>query len=253
MICGHITSRANRLVKEMRALATKRRERYALRAFICDGIKLLNEAIASGVKIKYIFAEEGIELEHNVVEKFDVYTAPRELMEYISTVETTQGVIFCCEMPEMGSVNGNQVIMLDHLQDTGNLGTILRTADAFGISCVVMDGCADPYNPKTVRAAMGSLFRVPMCSCEIKDAIDELHAKNIKTYAATLSDDAVEIGRISLNNTAIVIGNEGNGVSFEVQKMCDGNVILPMSGNAESLNASVAAGIVMWEMQKCRI
>ncbi len=253
MICGHITSRANRLIKEMRLLATKRRERYSTRSFICDGIKLLDEAVTSKMKIKYIFVEEGLELCKEYIEAYDVYTAPRELMEYISTVETTQGVIFCCEMPEMKKLSGEQIIMLDHLQDTGNLGTILRTADAFGVSCVVLDGSADPYNPKTVRAAMGSLFRVNMCELEIKDAVSALHDRNINTYAATLSDDAVTVDKISFEKCAIVIGNEGNGVSPEVQKICDGNVILPMSGNAESLNASVAAGIIMWEMQKCRI
>lgn len=253
MICGHITSRANRLVKEMRLLATKRRERYNTRSFICDGIKLLGEAVASGVKIKYVFIEEGLELCKEYIEAFDVYTAPRELMEYISTVETTQGVIFCCEMPERKNISGEQIIMLDHLQDTGNLGTILRTADAFGLSAVVLDGCADPYNPKTVRATMGSLFRVNMCECSIKDAVRDLHSIGINTYAATLSDDALTIDKINLQKCAIVIGNEGNGVSQEVQEMCDGNIILPMTGNAESLNASLAAGIVMWEMQKCRI
>ena len=252
MNCGNITSRSNRLVKELRELQTKRKARYASRTFVCDGIKLLGEAIVSGVKIKYIFAEEGTELPANWVEEYDVYTAPRELMEYISTLECTQGVIFVCEMPEEKSLFGKQVIILDHLQDTGNLGTIIRCADAFGTDCVVLDSTADPYNPKTVRAAMGALFRVKLCNMDAISAIEKLRVANVPAYAATLTDKAVDVEKVSLKNAAVVIGNEGNGVSDIVEDACDGHIILPMSGNAESLNASVAAGIIMWEMQKQR-
>ncbi|MBR5479989.1 MAG: RNA methyltransferase [Clostridia bacterium] len=252
MNCGNITSRSNRLVKELRELQTKRKVRYENRSFVCDGIKLLGEAIQSGVKIKYIFAQEGIELNAEWLDEYDVYTAPRELMEYISTLECTQGVIFCCEMPESSDLEGEQILILDHLQDTGNLGTIIRCADAFGISTVVLDGTADPYNPKTVRAAMGALFRVKLCSMDSLHAIDLLKDKNIPTYAATLTESAVDITGVSLKRAAVVIGNEGNGVSGRVEDACSGHVILPMSGDAESLNASIAAGIIMWEMQKAR-
>lgn len=252
MNCGNITSRSNRLVKELRELQTKRKARYENRTFVCDGVKLLGEAVQSGMKIKYVFAEEGIALNPEWVEKYDVYTAPREIMEHISTLECTQGVIFCCEMPESSGIEGEQVLILDHLQDTGNLGTVIRCADAFGISTVVLDGTADPYNPKTVRAAMGALFRVKLCSMDSLCAIDLLKEKNIPTYAATLTDKAVDIAKVSLKNAAVVIGNEGNGVSERVEDACAKHIILPMSGNAESLNASVAAGIIMWEMQKAR-
>ena len=252
MNCGNITSRSNRLVKELRELQTKRKTRYEMKAFVCDGIKLLGEAIDSGVKIKYIFAEDGITLNPEWVEKYNVYTAPREIMEHISTLECTQGVIFCCEMPETCCLDGEQVIILDHLQDTGNLGTIIRCADAFGIPTVVLDGTADPYNPKTVRAAMGALFRVKLCSMDSLCAIDALKEKNIPTYAATLTGNAVDISKVSLKTAAVVIGNEGNGVSERVEEACASHVILPMSGDAESLNASIAAGIIMWEMQKAR-
>ena len=186
------------------------------------------------------------------MDEYNVYTAPRELMEYISTLECTQGLIFCCEMPEGKDLQGEQFIILDHLQDTGNLGTILRCADAFGISTVVLDGTADPYNPKTVRAAMGALFRVRMCSMDSIDAIKALSDKDIPTYAATLTNRAEDISGVSLKKCAVVIGNEGNGVSDRVEDAADKHIILPMSGPAESLNASVAAGIVMWEMQKAR-
>lgn len=252
MISGHITSRSNQWVRALRALGTSRRRRYEERSFVCDGMKLLGEAIASGIKIRYIFIEEGVDLPPEWGLDCPVYTAPRDIMEYISTVECTQGVIFCCEMPPMAELSGEQVILLDHLQDTGNLGTILRTADAFGISCVVLDGCADPYNPKTVRAAMGSLFRVPMCNKPMREAISELHGREIPAYAAVLSKKAVPLRQISLRRAAVVIGNEGNGVSEETASLCSGHVILPMSGVTESLNASIAAGIVMWEMQCAR-
>ena len=132
------------------------------------------------------------------------------------------------------------------------MGTILRTADAFGISGVVLDGCADPYNPKTVRAAMGSLFRVSICSQTMQEAIAALRERKIPTYAAVLSKQAIPLTQISLKRAAIVIGNEGNGVSDDAAALCDGHVILPMSGVTESLNASIAAGIVMWEMQRAR-
>ena len=252
MIVGHITSRSNQWVRALRALGTSRRKRYEERAFVCDGTKLLEEAIASNMKIRYIFIEEEVELPQEWLQKYTVYTAPRDIMEYISTVECTQGVIFCCEMQDMAEVSGEQIILLDHLQDTGNLGTILRTADAFGISGVVLDGCADPYNPKTVRAAMGSLFRVPLCTRSMKEMIPNLKQRGIPTYAAVLSEHAQSLESVSMRQAAVVIGNEGKGVSPQTAEMCDGHIILPMRGVTESLNASIAAGIIMWEMQRAQ-
>lgn len=252
MNAGHITSRSNQWVRALRALGTSRRRRYEERCFVCDGRKLLGEALQSGMRIRYLFLEEGAALPPEWRLDCPVYTAPRDIMEYISTLECTQGVIFCCEMPEIAFPAGEQLILLDHLQDAGNLGTILRTADAFGAAGVVLSGCADPYNPKTVRAAMGSLFRVPIVDAPLCEVIPALSARGIKTYAAVLSDRALAIGAVSLARAAVVIGNEGNGISREVAALCDAHVILPMSGGAESLNASVAAGIVLWEMQRAR-
>lgn len=252
MIAGHITSRTNQWVRLLRKLGTSRRARYEERSFVCDGMKLLEEARQSGMIIRFIFLQDDYKFDIPWLHEYTVYTAPREIMEYISTVENTQGVIFCCEMPSESPLCGQQLIMLDHLQDTGNLGTIIRSADAFGIDCIVLDGCADPYNPKTVRAAMGSLFRVKICTRSLLEAINQLKICSVKTYAAMLSDAARPISEISLAHAAIVIGNEGAGVSSAVADAADGHIILPMSGITESLNASVAASIVMWEIQKQR-
>ena len=145
----------------------------------------------------------------------------------------------------------NSAIVLENIQDPGNIGTVLRTAGAFDIGSVVLTGsCADIYNIKAVRASMGAVFRQRTDRVEIADLKKFADTHSLILYAAVLSEDAVDIRNVSCSGCAFVIGNEGNGVSRELLNVCEKNVIIPMSPASESLNAAVAAGILMWEVKR---
>lgn len=255
MIGERITSRANTRVKYLRKLGASRSFRYEARAFLCDGEKLLDEAHRTGMKLGDVLVDE-LRLETLVAERpwlsdYTVYPAPYEVLASASALETPQGVLFACAMPETPVFAPQPgMILLDRLQDTGNVGTILRTADAFGVPGVVLDGCADPFNPKTVRAAMGSIFRVPLTCAALTETVAACRERGIITCAATLSPRAVPVSTVELKHAVVIIGNEGAGVRPALAACCDHEIILPMRGEAESLNAAVAAGIFMWEMTK---
>ena len=138
------------------------------------------------------------------------------------------------------------------LQDPGNLGTILRTADAFALDLVILcEGCTDPTAPKVVRATMGAAFRQPVCQMPLTDAVSALRAQQIPVYAAALEPDSVPVPAEGLPaRAAVIIGNEGRGVTAAALEQCDQKLIIPMAGRAESLNAGVAAAILIWEMTK---
>ncbi len=247
----HLESKTNAKVKHMRKLGVSRSYRYECHSFLCDGLKLLDEAARSKATIRQVFVEES-QLEsllsgRNWLLDIPVYTASESVMRSMSSLDTPQSVLFECEMNLCEFSAQPRMILLDHLQDVGNIGTIIRTADAFSLAGVVLDGCADPYNPKTVRAAMGSIFRVPLMECDCLVAADAYRAVQVPVYAAVLSDRAKSVSELDLKRAAVIVGNEGAGVRAEVTASCE-NLIIPMSGEAESLNVAVAAGILIWQM-----
>ncbi len=243
-----ITSRKNETLKHIKRLGRDRDYRYLCREFVLDGEKLLYEAIENGATIRTVlYAEDKAESLPDIAGA-RTYVVPRDVLDDISSLSSAQSVVFTCAMPEAARKLSGRAILLDRLQDTGNVGTIIRTADAFGIDMIIEDGCADIYNPKTIRSAMGSLFRVPIVSCPMEDAIAALKGDGVSVYAATLARDARTIAETDVSSAAIVIGNEGNGVREDVISLCDGCVIIPMQGGAESLNAAVAAAIFMYKM-----
>ena len=143
------------------------------------------------------------------------------------------------------------ILALEGLQDPGNVGTVLRTADAFGIGLVVLlEGCADLYAPKTVRASMGAVFRQPAVQMSGEGFAAFCRMRQLPLYAAALSEKAKDLRTLSLKHCAVAIGSEGRGLSRALRACCDGELIIPMSGAAESLNAAVASAIIMWEMQR---
>ncbi len=248
---GRIESRTNAKVKHLRKLGTSRSYRYECKTFLCDGMKLLDEAYRSNAVIRQVFVEESkldaLLSEREWLNTYAVYAVPESVFTSMSSLDTPQAVLFECEMNLRPFACAPKMVLLDHLQDVGNIGTIIRTADAFSVSGVVLDGCADPYNPKTVRAAMGSIFRVPVMEANLFDAIAEFHSAKIPTYAAVLSDRAKDVRSLDLTNAAVIIGNEGAGIRQELSERCE-NLIIPMTGQAESLNAAVAASILIWQM-----
>ena len=129
--------------------------------------------------------------------------------------------------------------------------TVVRTANALGMDAVVLTGaCADLYSPKTVRAAMGALFRQPVLTCTTDELLQLLHARGLKLYGAALTDAAQDLRRVPLSPAAVAIGSEGRGLSAQLLAQCDGQIIIPMQPGAESLNAAVAAAVVMWEIAR---
>ena len=170
--------------------------------------------------------------------------------ESISPMQTPQGALFLCHLPEKQAfVPKPGMILLDGIQDPGNLGTILRTADALQIPVGLLEGCADPYGHKVVRASMGAVFRTPVVQTTWEQASAACKAAGIPIAVTALSDRAEDIRSACLNNMAVVIGSEGQGVRREILENAQAELIIPMNPNCESLNAAIAAAIVMWQMK----
>ena len=171
-------------------------------------------------------------------------------MQSLSTMRTPQGVIFTCKLPEPAPLNiHRKMLLLDRIQDPGNLGTILRTADAFDIPVILTNGCADPYGEKTVRASMGAVFRVQPVQTTWETVRAACADTGIAVAATALSDRAQDIRQAELSKMAVVIGSEGRGVRPEILASAGAELIIPMTDHCESLNAAVAATIVMWQMK----
>ena len=271
-----IRSRNNPTVKLAATLKDKK-GRDNEKCFIAEGEKLTYEALSSDMPVVKIFVSE--EKSEKIIPKLkelnnrgfgknaSVFILSAEAFSKISTENAPQGVISVIKhldffrrsaiiYKEEFSQNAcGRSIVLSSIRDPGNLGSTIRSAVAFGVEHIILSSdCADIYNPKTVRGAMGSLFRVNVTIVEnLSDYISAMHQNGRRVFSAELSDTAVPIDEIGLSSyDAIVIGNEGHGVSSEISNMCDGAVYIPISSKTESLNASVAAAIFMWEQRKNR-
>ena len=217
----------------------------------------LTEALRSGAEIKTVLVRRGFEsgeLRQAEKQGAAMYCAEDALFCLASEVESPQNVIFSCMQPQWDAAaldDREQVLLLDGLQDPGNLGTILRTAEAFALGAVVLcEGCADPFSPKVVRSTMGAVFRLPCVQLPLADALARLKTAGLPVYATALHEDSVPLSSVSLGRAAVIIGSEGRGVSESALRLSDRRVIIPMHGRAESLNAGVAAAIVIYEMTK---
>ena len=249
MMEERITSRQNPLLVHIRKLLTNRSYREKCGEFAADGTKLLCEAAQWFPGLRTVVAQDGIEL-CKLPDAVRVVRVPEDVMKSVSPMEAPQGALFVCAIPEKTEaaiLPGS--VLLDGIQDPGNLGTILRTADALGIPAVLLDGCADAWNPKTVRASMGAVFRTPPRRMTGQEAVAACRAAGIPLFAAALREDARDIREVPLQNAAVIIGSEGQGVRAALLEAADGSIIIPMEPRCESLNAAVAAAIVMWQMK----
>lgn len=248
MIEERITSRKNPLLQQVRRLLNSRKEREKAGLFVADGTKLLGEAIRYCSGLETVILSEGIEMD--IPEGVRIVRVPKDVMESVSPMETPQGALFLCRLPEKTPFAPKRgMLLLDGLQDPGNLGTILRTADALDIPVTLLEGCADPYSHKTVRASMGAVFRTPVVTAtwqEVKKACADV---GVPVAVTALSDTAVDLRQAPVSQMAVVIGSEGRGVRPEILQQADKQLIIPMNPHCESLNASVAAAIVMWQMK----
>ena len=243
-----ITARKNPLIQQVRKLLSSRKERESAGLFVADGTKLLQEAVRYWDGLDTVILSDDVQLQ--LPPHVRVVRVPEEIMAYISPMETPQGALFLCRLPEKRKFSPEKgMLLLDGIQDPGNLGTILRTADALDIPVALLEGCADPFSHKVVRASMGAVFRVQPVQTTWEEAKAALRAAGIPVGVTALSDRAKDLRQVSLGQMAVVIGSEGRGVRQEVLEGADAELIIPMNPHCESLNAAVAATIVMWQMK----
>lgn len=244
-----ISSRKNPFIRHVRSLSRDGVYRAEQGEFLCDGRKLLDEAFSFGAEVTAIlWKDEAGEGEYPCEKQ---YTALKEIYDYASPMENSPGPLFSVKMKpvDMDFDPSGGIIVLEGVQDPGNVGTVIRTANAFGMSAVVLTGsCADRYNPKTVRATMGAVFRQRVLPLPLEVLPAFLEQKGLKLYGAALTDTARDLRQVCLNKAAIAVGSEGRGLSRELLDMCEGKIIIPMAPNSESLNAAVAAAVLMWEL-----
>ena len=245
-----ITSRKNPLITHIRKLSSDRDHRYLCSEFVCEGRTLLDEAMVSSSEITAVIwcgAADG-----TVPDTAAQYEVPEDLYSFVSPSKNSPGPVFTVRFPQIGKDRKiDSAIILENIQDPGNIGTVMRTANAFGVGSVVFTGsCADVYNVKAVRASMGAVFRQRTDTVEIGRLKEFIDSNSLKLYAAALSDEAEDIRNIECSGSAFAVGNEGSGLSRELLGLCEKKVVIPMMPSAESLNAAVAAGILMWDSRR---
>ena len=244
-----ITSNQNPLLRHIRKLQTSRAYREACGEFVGDGFKLLDEALKWYPHLKTVIVTEGERLPA-LAPDVRAVEVPATLMQSLSSMKSPQGVIFTCALPknETADIRGG-TLLLDRVQDPGNLGTILRTADAFGVPVLLTNGCADPYSEKTLRASMGAVLRTAPRYAALPEILRICKARGIRITATALSDSSTDLRQTRIENDLVVIGSEGQGICRELLEASDRQIIIPMQPRCESLNAAVAAAIVMWNMK----
>lgn len=244
-----ITARKNPLLQQVRRLLGSKKEREQTGLFVADGIKLLSEAVKYYPGLDTVILSDGVQVQ--VPQHVRVVRVPVDVMESISPMQTPQGAFFICRLPEKQPFTAMPgMLLLDGIQDPGNLGTILRTADALDIPVALLEGCADPYSHKVVRASMGAVLRRNVVCTTWETAGDALSQAGVPVAVTALSDRAVDLRCAALGNMAVVIGSEGQGVRPEIIAAAEQELIIPMNSHCESLNAAVAAAIVMWQMKQ---
>lgn len=258
-----ITSKDNEIIKHIRKLKEKKyRDEY--NEYVVEGVKIVEEAIKENAKIKQVIVCNDTTKIYEIpthimleIAKFDCIYVSDKIFNYITQVTNPQGVMAIIEkQDENMQIDYNQdiIVMLDDVQDPGNLGTILRTVDSIGLNQIIVSkGTADSFNSKVVRSTMGAIFRLKIIEeDDLIKTIKELRKHHFKLLVTSLQTEN-SIYDIDFSKKIIVIGNEANGVSKEIQDLADEKAKIPMLGRTESLNASVAAGIVMYEYVRQKI
>lgn len=257
-----ISSKDNSLIKRLKKLKEKKyRDEYG--EYVIEGIKLIKEAVQENADIKHIVVCDGCDNSEMIeshlkyeMARLDFIYVPENIFKMISAVESPQGILAVIGKPNKEGISLDEdiILALDDIQDPGNLGTILRTADSVGLKQILISkGTADIYNPKVVRSTMGAIFRVKVIECEdLKQTLKNLQEKEYKVVCTSLKAKK-SIYQIEYKKKIIVIGNEANGVSKEIQNLADEKVIIPMLGKTESLNASVATGVILYEYVRQKI
>lgn len=265
MPVDRIISRENTIIKHSRKLKIKK-YRQENKQFVVEGIRSVEEAISSGAHVQYCLCSENISgdriesLQRAAQKKgIKIYMISGDLIDEICDTETPQGIVAIVDRENYSlkqlTSGTDFLVIADRIQDPGNLGTIIRTADAAGADGVVLsEGTVDPYSPKVLRSTMGSVFHIPVVSVpDICDAIDTMKENGFSIYASSLEGSSPYYSREYNGKVAIVIGNEASGVDPKILLKSDRLIKIPMPGQAESLNAAVAGGILMFEVIRKRL
>ena len=234
-----IRSRQNPLVKRLHALGADSRVRETSGEYLCAGEKLLREALASGAEITCTLASAEVDAP-------GLRLALPEIVQAVSPLKNSPGPVFSVRRKQSAAPEKiSRAIVLENVQDPGNVGTVLRTADAFGIDLVVLCGaCADAYGPKSVRASMVAIFRQTVIRSEVSELTDLL--KGLRLYGAALDPQAMDVRELPKSGVAVAVGNEGQGLSDAFLEQCAASVMIPMDPRSESLNAGVAASVIIF-------
>lgn len=248
-----IESIQNSLVKHWKKLGTTRKERDKFSEFLVEGFHLTEEALKKKDLVKSLIVREGVD----IPEAWDAADVPQfsitaAVAKEISETEHSQGIFAHCVQSEFAEDEQKQwtkLLLIDAVQDPGNIGTMIRTASASGIDAVILGkGCADPFNPKTVRSAQGSHFQIPVVKGELDQWIKEVQDRNIPVFGTSLQNATPVHEAESRESFALIVGNEGSGVAPELLVKTDQNLVVPLYGSAESLNVAVATGILLYSL-----
>lgn len=248
-----ITSKDNEIIKNIKKLKEKK---YRLNSYIVEGIKMVKEAINENQEIALIAIREDFKIDFDT-KKIKIVTISNKIFNDISDVKTPQGILAVIKKNQNNQIetNSDYILALDSLQDPGNMGTIIRTADSANINQIIINKTTvDPYSPKVIRSTMGAIYRTNIIEVEdLKATLKEMKSKGFQIITTDLKATQ-SIYDINYNNkTVVVIGNEANGVSQEILQTADKKVIIPMLGKTESLNASIAASIMIYEYVRQKI
>ena len=255
-----ITSKDNPNIKLFRKLTESKKCRRETGMFTLEGIRLISDAVKENAELHSVFVTESFLEKQGEALNFpsgvSLFVIPDELGKSISDTSSAQGVLAVCkaiEKPHFSQIikRGGKYLLLCNLQDPGNLGTIIRTADAVGLDGVFLSECCELYNPKVIRSTMGSLFRMNVSEVVFEEIFPLFEQRGVPSYAAVIDRDAVSLTDCDFSEGGVVlIGNEGNGLPENIAGVCQKKLTIKMNGNINSLNAAMAAGIIMWELVK---
>ena len=253
-----ITSSANQQMKHLSQLMKRAKERKKEQVFVVEGIKMFQEAPADTVVSVYVSESFLEKPEHEkCLQGYRYEVVSDAVFREISDTQTPQGILAIVRMPkydlpDLLQGDHTHLLILESVQDPGNLGTIVRTSEGAGMSGVIMSReCVDLFNPKVVRSTMGAIFRVPFCYVQsLTDVIDRIKSAGCEVFATAMEGSEVYDQLDYTKGAAFIIGNEANGVSDEVFEKASKRIRIPMEGKLESLNAAVSAAIIMYEIAR---
>ncbi|MBU5245802.1 RNA methyltransferase [Bacillus halotolerans] len=244
-----IESAKNQKVKDWKKLHTKK-ERTKTNTYLIEGEHLVEEALKSPGAVKEILVKDEADIPPNLDMGIQCYVLSEDAFSAVTETETPQRIAAVCNMREEHLAPPKRVLLIDAVQDPGNLGTMIRTADAAGLDAVVLgDGTADAFNGKTLRSAQGSHFHIPVVRRNLQSYVDELKAEGVKVYGTALQNGAPYQDISPSGSFALIVGNEGAGVDTGLLEKTDLNLYVPLYGQAESLNVAIAAAILVYHLR----